>query len=151
MTDVTLPPANEAWGFHGTVKHHAGPAQAWPIAFAAISHATGCSDTGIRAFLDSRHGRHFADDVLNDLHAGVSLQQAFDAAIDRWMRWTIDRRTSWTTGISVGLPYLVGFVTAAEIMAETLADSSHPVALIVADARVAKPRSNASAAKLIEP
>jgi hypothetical protein len=113
-----LPTNNEAWGFWGTIRHHADPAEAWPTAFTAIATATGCADEGVRDFLDSRHGRHFAEDVANGLFEGRSLADAIDAAIERWMAWTIDRRTSRETGIPRGLPYLVGFVTDCEIMAE---------------------------------
>ena len=109
---------NEAWGFCGTIRHHADPAEAWPIAMLTIGQATGCSQGGVRDFLGSRHGRHFADDVANGLFKGLALQQAIDAAVDRWMNWTIGRRTSRETGIPHGLPYLVGFVTDCEIMAE---------------------------------
>ncbi|WP_292612553.1 hypothetical protein [Nitrobacter sp. 62-13] len=87
----------------------------------AIGEATGCSDVGVRDFLDSRHGRHFADDVANGLFEGRILMQAIEIAIDRWMTWTIDRRTSRETGVPRGLPYLVGFVTDCEIMAEAAA------------------------------
>lgn len=113
-----LPSNNEAWGFFGTIRHHADPTEAWPIVSRAIADATGCSEIGIRDFLDSRHGRHFADDVANGLFKGLALPQAIEAAIDRWMNWTIDRRTSRETGIPRGLPYLTGFVTDCEIMAE---------------------------------
>ncbi len=37
------------------------------------------------------------------------------------MTWTINRRTARETGIPRGLPYLVGFVTDFEIMAEAAA------------------------------
>jgi hypothetical protein len=117
----TLASNNEAWGFFGTIRHHADSAEAWPIAMQAIGEATGCSDLGVRDFLDSRHGRHFADDVANGLFAGLALPRAIDAAVDRWMNWTIDRRTARETGIPRGLPYLIGFVTDCEIMAEAAA------------------------------
>lgn len=112
-----LPTNNEAWGFFGSIRHHADPAKAWLAAFKAIAAATGCADEGVRDFLDSRHGRHFADDVANGLFEGRSLPEAIEAAVNRWMNWTIDRRTSRETGIPRGLPYLVGFVTECEIMA----------------------------------
>jgi hypothetical protein len=117
MTKV-LPSNNEAWGFFGTIRHHADPAEAWPLAMRAIAEATGCSEIGVRDFLDCRHGRHFADDVANGLFEGRSLPGAIEAAVNRWMNWTIDRRTSRETGIPRGLPYLVGFATDCEIMAE---------------------------------
>jgi hypothetical protein len=72
----------------------------------------------VRAFLDSRHGRHFADDVRNELDAGRPLAEAIDAATQRWMGWTIGRQTSKDYGIPKGLPYLTGFVVQAAIEAE---------------------------------
>ncbi len=72
----------------------------------------------MRDFLDSRPGRHFADDVGNGLSEGMNLAEAVDAAVTRWMAWTITRRTERDTGIPSGLPYLTGFVTHCEIMAE---------------------------------
>jgi len=113
-----LPSRNEAWGFYGTIRHHADPAEAWPIATDAIAKATFCSESGVRDFLDSRQGRHFADDVASGLFKGLALQDAIGAAVDPWMNWTIDRRTSHETGIPRGLAYLLGFVTDCEIMAE---------------------------------
>jgi hypothetical protein len=118
---TTLPTNNEAWGFWGTIAHHAEPAQAWPIAMQAVADATGCSEAAVRDFLDSRHGRHFADDVANGLFGGLSLPAAIGLAIERWMGWTIDRRTACKTGIPRGLPYLTGFVIDCEIMAEATA------------------------------
>lgn len=72
----------------------------------------------MRDFLDSRHGRHFADDVANGLWKGEALAPAIDAAIVRWMGWRIDRRMSRDTGIPQGLPYLTGLVEHYAIMAE---------------------------------
>jgi hypothetical protein len=64
------------------------------LAMTAISDATYQPLESIRTFLDSRHGRHFADDVLNELHTGSNLKGAIDAATQRWMGWTIGRQTS---------------------------------------------------------
>ena len=107
---------NDAWGFWGTMDEKAEAA--WPLAMTAISDATGQPLESVRTFLDSRHGRHFADDVHNGIHAGLDLAAAIDAAITRWMGWTISRATSRETGIPKGLPYLTGFVTHFEIQAE---------------------------------
>src|SRR3546814_16103230 len=82
---------------------------AWPIAITAISDATCQPLESVRLFLDSRHGRHFADDVLNELHAGSNLQEAIHAATHRWMGWTIGRLTRPQHGIPTGSPYLPGF------------------------------------------
>ena len=69
-------------------------------------------------FLDSRHGRHFADDVLSSPASGGSLEEAIEAAITRWQGWRIGRTTSRETGIPRGLPYLTGFANHYAIMAE---------------------------------
>jgi hypothetical protein len=114
----TLPTKNEAWGFFGTIRHHADPVEAWSIAMEAIEEATGCADYAVRDFLDGRHGRHFADDVANNIFNGLALRGAIDVAIEGWMNWTIDRRTSRETGIPRGLPYMLGLVTDREILAE---------------------------------
>ena len=107
---------NEAWGFYGTIRHHADPAQAWPLAIRAIGEATGCTDEAVRDFLDSRHGRHFADDVANGVYDGLDLAAAIDAAVGRWVGWTIDGYIEVELGIPRGLPYLTGLVTHYEIL-----------------------------------
>jgi len=121
MTTTTHIPAtqNEEWGFFGTLNDNAQAA--WPIAMTAISDATSQPLESVRAFLDSRHGRHFADDVLNQMLVGNNIEQAIDAAVTRWMGWTIGRQTSKEYGIPKGLPYLTGFVIHCEIVEEELA------------------------------
>jgi hypothetical protein len=118
MTTTRQIPAtcNEAWGFFGTMGAHAR--EAWPIAMAAISDATGQPVESVRAFLDSRHGRHFGGEVLNHLHAGRPLADAIQAATRQWMGWTIGRQTSRDYGIPRGLPYLTGFVIHCGIVEE---------------------------------
>ncbi len=110
MHSNSLIPAtcNDAWGFWNTMQAHAEAA--WPLAIIAIAEITGESFQAARAFLDSRHGRHFADDVRNALHAGDALDQAIRAAISRWMLWRIGRDTSRIYGIPLNLPMLTGLV-----------------------------------------
>jgi len=107
---------NESWGYWGTMQEEA-PA-AWAIALPAIATSTGCEFEAVRAFLDSRHGRHFADEVRNHLLKGKALADAINAAITEWMGWTIGRQTSKQYGIPRGLPYLTGFVTHCGIIEE---------------------------------
>ena len=107
---------NEGWGFHGTMREHA--AQAWPLAMAAVSNATGASLESVRLFLDSAFGRHFADEVLDVLRAGQPLATAIDTVTDRWMAHTVGRQICHIYGIPRGLPRLTGFVTACEIADE---------------------------------
>ena len=110
---------NDTWGFFGTMDEHA--AAAWPLAMNAISDATGQPLDSVRIFLDSRHGRHFADDVQNGLFEGKILKDAIHAATQQWMGWTIGRQTSKDYGIPRGLPYLTGFVIHCDITDESLA------------------------------
>ena len=110
---------NEDWGFWGTMNEQA--AVAWPLAMTAISDATSQPLESVRLFLDSRHGRHFADDVLNALLTNHSVEQAIKAAVARWMGWTIGLPTSKQYGIPRGLPYLTGFVIHCEVTDEAFA------------------------------
>ena len=110
---------NEDWGFWGTMNEQA--AVAWPLAMTAISDATNQPLESVRLFLDSRHGRHFANDVLNALLIDHSVEQAIHAAVARWMGWTIGRVTSRDYGIPRGLPYLTGFVIHCEVTDEAFA------------------------------
>jgi hypothetical protein len=121
MTTNTRIPAtqNEDWGFFGTI--HENAQAAWPIAMTAISDATYQPLESVRLFLDSRHGRHFADDVLNEMLRGQTIQQAIDAATTRWMGWTIGLPTSKQYGIPRDLPYLTGFVIHCEVTDEAFA------------------------------
>ena len=121
MTTTQQIPAtqNDAWGFWGTMNEQA--CAAWPLAMTAISDATGQPHECVRIFLDSRYGRHFADDVQNGLYRGLPLQDAINAATQQWMGWTIGRQTSKQYGIPHGLPYLTGFVIHCEIIDESLA------------------------------
>ena len=121
MTTNPLIPAtqNEDWGFFGTLNENAQAA--WPIAMIAISNATSQPFESVRLFLDSRYGRHFADDVLNEMIHGQTIQQAIDTATTRWMGWTIGLPTSKQYGIPRGLPYLTGFVIHCEVTDEAFA------------------------------
>jgi hypothetical protein len=122
MTMITtiLPSTNETWGFWGTIGHEtADRKEAWALATTAIGKATGGTPEAVRDFLDSRHGRHFADDVANGLFAGLTLAAAFDAAVARWMGWRIGKHTEREHGIPRDLPYLTGWVTHCAIIADT--------------------------------
>ena len=122
MTTTILPTRNEAHGFFGTMQlAGADPMQSWTAASAMIAAETDDSAEAVRDFLDTRHGRHFADDVVSDLaKAGPEhLEAAIEAAIARWQGWRIGRRTFRDEGIPAGLPYLTGWVTHFGILGET--------------------------------
>jgi hypothetical protein len=61
----------------------------WPLVRTQIAEATGEGLETVRDFLDGRHGRHFPDDVGNELDPGRPVADAVDAATQRWMGWTI--------------------------------------------------------------
>ena len=105
-------------GFYGTIDHHGDADVAWLIAMNSISDATGCADDEVRAFLDSRHGRHFAEDIANGLAAGKTIADAIEASTTRWMGWCIGAQAARETGIPHGLPYLTGFVINEGIAAD---------------------------------
>ena len=118
MTTTILPTNNQAWGFWGTIGHHADQQEAWALAMTAIGAATGCDAEAVRGFLDSRHGRHLADDVADGLFAGLELSDAIDAAVARWTGWRIGKRTEREHGIPRDLPYLTGWVMNCAIEAD---------------------------------
>jgi len=75
-----------------------------------IAEVTGEPLESVRAFLDSKQGRHFADSVQDGLASGLAMDAAVAKAIAKWMDWKIGRITARQTGIPTGLPYLTGFV-----------------------------------------
>ena len=120
MASTNMPQTqNREYGFFVTISHHADPERAWDIALAFIAGTTRCSPDATRAFLDSRYGRHFADEVSNHLAAGTALASAISAATATWMGWRISARTAHETGIPRRLPYLTGYVLHAKIEADT--------------------------------
>ena len=122
ITSTQIPaPTVTDWGLYGTMNEQAEAA--WPLAMTAISDATSQPLESVRIFLDSRHGRHFADDVQNGLYAGATLADAINAATRRWMSWTIGRSTSKQYGIPKGMPYLTGFVIHCEITELSIEES----------------------------
>jgi len=118
-THPILPSRNEDYGFFGTLtvcpQRDRRSAEVWDLASRLIAEAIGADSederVGIRDFLDSRMGRHFADDVVSNLTGGSTpLEAAIAAAIHRWQDWRISRQTERAEGIPAGLPSLTGWV-----------------------------------------
>lgn len=90
---------NPWYGFFGSVGE---PAEvAWPIALTLITEATHCDEAEVRGFLDSRHGRQFADTVLTTSQAWCSPVHAkagnlffpAQAGIFYFWRWMLEKIT----------------------------------------------------------
>ena len=114
-----LPSRNEDYGFFRAMTvcplRDRRSADVWALASnmiaAAIRAASEDEMIGIRDFLDSRMGRHFADDVVGNMTGcNIGLEPAITSTIRRWQGWRISRRTEREEGIPAGLPYLTGWV-----------------------------------------
>ena len=118
-THPCLPSRNEDYGFFRTLtvfpERDCRSAEVWMLASRLIAEAIGASSEdemiGIRDFLESRIGRHFADDVVGNMTGcNIGLEAAIASAIRRWQGWRIDHATERSEGIPAGLPYLTGWV-----------------------------------------
>jgi hypothetical protein len=106
---------NLGYGFCGTMALQAGRVFvdiAWAEAMIQITRATGCGSAQVRAFLDSRHGRFFADGVSSRMIQGAKVQKAIEQEVAQWMAWGVSKSAQADYGIPPGLPYLTGFVVA---------------------------------------
>ena len=120
MTSHTiLPSRNEDYGFFQTLTNcplrDRRSDEVWALASKLIATAMHVDSEdemiGIRDFLDSRMGRHFADVVVGALQNGaLDSETAISSAICRWQGWCISSRTTREEGIPAGLPYLTGWV-----------------------------------------
>ena len=118
-TPAILPSRNPDHGFFGTLttcpERDRRSVEVWVLAATLIAKAIRATTEedmiGIRDFLDSRMGRHFADDVVgNMVGCKIDSETAIRSAIRRWQDWRISRQTERDEGIPEGLPYLTGWV-----------------------------------------
>ena len=114
-----LPSRNEDYGFFRVMTvcplRERRSAEVWTLASRLIAAAISADNEdemiGIRDFLDSRMGRHFADDVVGNMTGcNIDSETAIQSAIRRWQGWRISKRTEREEGIPAGLPYLTGWV-----------------------------------------
>ena len=121
---LDFPTRNAAFGFYGTIETAGLDAErAWDAAFEAIADETGADDDafgpeGIRGFLDSRLGRHFADAVVDGTMSGLDLTASIDRATERHMTWKVGRATERSEGIPARLPFLTGWIQHFAMIAE---------------------------------
>lgn len=119
MTHPVLPSRNPDHGFFGTLticpQRDRRSVEVWVLASTLIATAIRATSEderiGIRDFLDSPMGRHFADDVVSCMVGrNIDCETAINSAIRTWQDWRISRQTEREEGIPVGLPYLTGWV-----------------------------------------
>ena len=99
MTNATvLPSRNTDYGFFGTLttcpERDRRTSEVWILTSRLIAQAVNATSEeemiGIRDFLDSRSGRHFADEVVGALQCGApDCEAAIAAAIAKWQDWRI--------------------------------------------------------------
>jgi len=118
-THPILPSRNPDYGFFATLttcpERDRRSVEVWVLASTLIAKAIRATSEdemiGIRDFLDSRMGRHFADDVVgNMVGCKIDSKTAIRSAIRRWQDWRISRQLERCEGIPAGLPYLTGWV-----------------------------------------
>lgn len=117
---MTTTTNNPGWGFYGTMAGHAE--QAWPHAVEIIARVTGESEEDVGRFLDSTYGRHFADEVHDQLLRGHSLADAISVTASNWQQRHTGSKSSRYSGIPRGTPTLTGYVIAVAIAAEQEAE-----------------------------
>lgn len=122
MTGTIIPTRNEGWGFFATLATAGLDAAAgWEVAMQRLADLTEgfSTDEACRDFLDSRMGRHLADEVVdNHRIRRMPLEEAIGTAILAQNRHAISRRESATYGIPAGLPFITGWVQHFEIELE---------------------------------
>jgi hypothetical protein len=115
-SSTLLPSVHASHGFCGTIRQHAEPHHAWMLAIDAVARATSASEDAVRAFLASRSGRHFGDEVAKTICSGRDLPAAIDGVVERWMELRITPLIETEIGTPQGLPYLTGFVLMQEAL-----------------------------------
>lgn len=120
---MTMPATqNPDYGFFGTIATAGLDAQAyWTTAVQVIAAEADLSNAEVRPFLDSKHGRYFADSVLNNVSDDATVLNAVEAAVNEWRGWAISKATTNQFGIPAGLDYLTGWAHHELIEAENAA------------------------------
>lgn len=101
---------NQGYGFWGSMGDDA--AAAWALALPAIATATGCEESEVCDFLDSRLGRQFADTVHCYRERGHALGLAIEKAVAEWRDYRLGKAARRAFGIPEGADSLTGMVLA---------------------------------------
>lgn len=87
---MTLQSQNMFFGFYGTIRSDLAPL-AWPVAMDLLQKESGAREEYTRAFLDSRLGRSFADNVNDNIRYAKDLTSAIQQAILLCNSWKLHR------------------------------------------------------------
>lgn len=81
---TTVKTRNEYYGFYGTIHLALASAdESWSMAIEKIAELTGHEHEDIGAWLDTKGGRHIADNVIDRLN-NTDLNSAIDEAVNKW-------------------------------------------------------------------
>jgi hypothetical protein len=117
---MTIETQNEGYGFFGAIGNQGIDGnEAWDLAFTIIKLATNESEKGVRDFLDSRLGRHFAEDVFEAYRASSrSKLNLTNAIVTAGFKWKGSKVGKNSEGIPRDLNYLQGWVSHFATQAE---------------------------------
>lgn len=87
---MTLQSQNPFFGFYGTIRSDLA-SLAWPMAMDLLRKESGAREEYTRAFLDSRLGRCFADNVNDNVRCAKDLTSAIQQAILECNSWKLHR------------------------------------------------------------
>lgn len=89
----TVKTTNEHYGFYGTINlyNNTMAEAAWNTAISQLEAATGHYREDIGAWLDTRIGRHFADQVTSQIKMGADMETAIAATIEKWNKFKQNR------------------------------------------------------------
>lgn len=113
---------NEDFGFYGTMEdalHNAR--EAWPLAVWIVAEVSDESMIKVvGAFLDSRWGRKYACEVIEQINGGMTLEEALRHVAEIWMNQPPSPRTRAENYIYKEYSYLVGVMYAAAMIWQEL-------------------------------
>lgn len=85
---------NKEWGFYGTLQRtEFGECteDAWDAFFDSVMQITRFSEADIREFLDSKWGRHMADETYDALTQSETVRAAVDKVVIKRIAFIVER------------------------------------------------------------
>lgn len=101
---------NEIYGFYGTCSiADLNAPELWRMAIKQIHQITEEHPEDIATFLDSRHSRYFADDVVCYIKSGKTTHTAISETVQKWQTWQLGNAVKGM-GLPTNTPYLNGLI-----------------------------------------